>query len=180
MKYFRTYLLSILLVGLFAIPSLAAGVPPDGTVNNCEVKKVVCINKATGQKTVGVVTPDSWNCGPDFSQNDGDKVVIKIICLSREPAACVGQTCGTYTGDCNPDIGPCYCWMKADGTTLCGNDFWCDTGEACASDANCPAGKECIIGSCCGGNPGVCAPTICDGTIWGGAEGDGGSSATGR
>ena len=55
MKYFRTYLLSILLVGLFAIPALA--VPPDGTVNNCEVKKVV----RSEERRVGKECRSRWS-----------------------------------------------------------------------------------------------------------------------
>lgn len=176
-RFLRLSLLSFVLVVIFAIPAMA--VPPTGTVNDCEVKKVICTNNTTGQKTVGVVTANTFDCGPAFVQNAGDKVTIKIKCVSVEPA-CVGQICGTYTGDCNPNIQPCYCWKKADGTTLCSNDFLCSTAELCASDTDCPAGEQCIIESCCGGSPGVCAPTICDGTIWGGLEGSSGPSATGR
>jgi Cys-rich repeat protein len=69
------------------------------------------------------------------------------------PSRCAGQSCGTYTFDCNPQSPNCLCVKTAEGFGSCVPDGPCPP-EQCTTSADCPSGFICAVGTCCG--VGVC------------------------
>jgi cysteine-rich repeat protein len=80
------------------------------------------------------------------------------------PAPCTGETCGNFTGTCNPSFpGQCFCFSGFAGPGGCVDDFQCGTAQSCPGGLGCPAGKVCYVGTCCGGP--TCGPSTCTGVI---------------
>jgi hypothetical protein len=135
---------------------LAGDVNGDGNVN--------VVDKVLVRNDFGESGPPGWidadvNC--DGFVNVVDKVLVRnqfgqaggCVCA---PSPCFGQSCGTYTFDCDPDV-PCVCFQTTEGYGTCIDNFWCTI--PCATSADCPSGQLCITESCCGGN--FCAPAAC-------------------
>ena len=90
---------------------------------------------------------------------------------AKKAKKCIGQECGELT-QCDPS--GCYCFKvaerqgkKKDG--YCVDDFSCGSAEPCTTSKDCSGKDVCYVGTCCGGNPGVCGPPKgqCTGTMEG-------------
>jgi len=72
-----------------------------------------------------------------------------------QPERCVGQTCATYTFDCNPENDQCACVTIAEGGGSCVANESCSGLLSCKSSSECDAGYICAVQTCCGAG-GVC------------------------
>lgn len=132
---------------------LAGDANGDGVVNILDKVMVRNAFGSTGYNLADV------NC--DNVVNILDKVIVRnqfgqsgCACSA---APCLGQSCGSYTLDCDPDV-PCICFQTTEGYGVCIDDFLCG-GQTCLSSADCPGGQVCITDSCCGEN--LCVPAVC-------------------
>jgi cysteine-rich repeat protein len=91
---------------------------------------------------------------------------------------CSGETCGNFTGTCNPSFpGECFCFTVAEGGGNCADDFQCSTAQSCpGGTSTCPPGTTCYVSTCCGGP--TCGPNTCTGVLRG--VGGGGPTAAGN
>ncbi len=77
--------------------------------------------------------------------------VESLGCGTCTVAGCTGQTCGTFTFDCNPALpGACGCFQTAEGSSTCSYDFVCDPALNCNTSADCALGTVCTVNTCCG------------------------------
>jgi M6 family metalloprotease-like protein len=146
-----------------------------------EVADGVAMGTGPGSATklwyVGNSTSFNNSSTPNSKTYDGKKSCISIIAKSApsltmvanfkmQAGCCTPQTCGYFTGDCDPSVSPCYCFKQPSGLGKCVDNFMCSSATACTTDTDCPAGRACYSETCCG-SP-VCGPTTCTGTTQGG------------
>ena len=106
-------------------------------------------------------------CAPeqcdDMNPTPGDG--CEPDCTLTPAAECIGETCGHFTGTCDPGFpGQCFCFTVAEYGGKCVDDFRCSTAEDCpGGTSTCPGGKICYVSTCCGGLK--CGPSTCTGVM---------------
>lgn len=132
---------------------LAGDANGDGVVN--------ILDKVLVRNAFGTTGPNPADVNCDNVVNILDKVIVRnqfgqsgCACAA---SLCLGQSCGTYTFDCDPDV-PCICFQTTEGYGVCIDNFLCG-GQTCSTSADCPSGQLCITDSCCGEN--LCVPAVC-------------------
>ncbi|HRT35717.1 MAG TPA: M6 family metalloprotease domain-containing protein [Smithellaceae bacterium] len=158
----------------------SAAADNDGAIRKVDLEEAdgTQLGTGSGSKTdlwyVGNKVKFDNTTNPNTRLYNGDSTCIEIISKSgpavnlhstsfKKPATCPcsPKDCGSYIGDCNPKISPCYCYKSATGVGFCADNWYCSCLSDCTTNADCPSGSWCAYDSCCG-TP-VCIPIKCTG-----------------